>query len=53
LKKGTIMEVNMKKSEEISYLPPKLVVVEINELIEKLGPVISCSGFGGATGAGC
>jgi len=34
------------------YIPPKIEVFEADELIEKIGPVISCSGFGGAT-SGC
>jgi hypothetical protein len=48
------MDVNLKiVNEEISYSPPKMVIVEINELFEKLGPVVSCSGFGGAVTGGC
>lgn len=43
----------MKKEKiEVSYLPPKLVIVEISELLEELGPAISCSAYGGAT-SGC
>jgi hypothetical protein len=48
------MDVNMKNvNEEISYLPPKFEVIEINELYEKLGPAVSCSGFSGAITGGC
>jgi len=43
------MNVSMKKERiENSYLPPKLVIVEISELLEDLGPAIACSGFSGA-----
>jgi len=37
---------------EKEYTPPKLEVFEAQELLEKLGPVVSCSGYGGAT-SGC
>jgi len=47
------MNVNMKKEKnDFSYLPPKLVFVEISEIIEELGPAISCSGYGGSV-TGC
>ena len=39
-------------NEEIDYTPPKLEIIDAKELSEKLGPVVSCSGYGGAT-SGC
>ena len=41
-----------KKNQEIDYHPPKLDIIDADEIMEKFGPVISCSGFGGAT-SGC
>ena len=35
-----------------TYVPPHLEVIDPQELIDKLSPVMSCSGFGGAV-AGC
>jgi len=36
----------------LEYVPPQLEVFDAYELIEKLGPAVSCSGYGGAT-SGC
>ena len=41
-----------KKILDLEYTPPKLEVVNASEIFEKLGPAISCSGFGGST-SGC
>ena len=38
--------------EDLVYIPPELEVFEASELMEKLGPAISCSGYGGAA-SGC
>jgi len=38
--------------EKLEYETPKIEVFEAYELLEKLGPVVSCSGYGGAT-SGC
>jgi len=45
------MELNLNVKVEV-YEPPTIEVFEARELIEKLGPVVSCSGYGGAT-SGC
>jgi len=34
--------------DELEYTPPKIVVLETSELLEKFGPVINCSSFGGS-----
>jgi hypothetical protein len=36
------------KDREIQYIPPKLEVLNISEVLESIGPVISCSAYGGA-----
>ena len=41
-----------KTNEEIKYEPPKLEIMDAVDIFEKLGPVVSCSGYGGAT-SGC
>jgi len=46
------MKGKMKELNEVSYLPPKLVFVEVSEILEDLGPAISCSGYGGSV-TGC
>jgi len=38
--------------EKFDYIPPKIEVIEASEIFEKLGPVISCSSYGGST-SGC
>lgn len=40
------------KSREIQYIPPKVEILNISELMEKIGPAISCSGYGGSV-TGC
>jgi hypothetical protein len=36
------------KGREIQYIPPKLEVLDISEVLENIGPAISCSAYGGA-----
>jgi hypothetical protein len=42
-------ETEIRKTE---YIPPLLVVLETTDVVEKLAPVLSCSGYGGAV-TGC
>ena len=41
-----------KDKNEIVYVPPELVVIDAAEMMEELGPILTCSGYGGAT-SGC
>jgi len=41
-----------KFTKKVKYIPPKIEIFEFSELYDKLGPVISCSGFGGSS-SGC
>ena len=40
------------QNNDFEYIPPKIEIFNEVEVIEKLGPVLSCSGYGGAT-SGC
>jgi hypothetical protein len=44
---------NVTKIEEFEYVPPKMEILETSDIMTKLGPVVSCSGFGGAVTGGC
>ena len=53
--KISFMEVKimvMDQREELEYVPPNIEIFEITEIMNKLGPVLSCSGFGGSS-SGC
>jgi len=41
-----------KTVNNVIYEPPSLEIFSIEEIYENLGPVVSCSGYGGAT-SGC
>ena len=40
------------KIGKTEYIPPKMEVLTPTDIMEKLGPVVSCSGYGGAV-TGC
>ncbi len=41
-----------KTKDTIKYVPPKLKVLDLYEVMDNLGPALSCSGYGGAV-SGC
>jgi len=38
--------------KNVEYVPPIIEIIEASDIMEKLGPVVSCSSFGGST-SGC
>ena len=41
-----------KSTQDLVYIPPEIEIVKSTDILVKLGPVVSCSGFGGAQ-TGC
>ena len=39
--------------EVFEYVPPKLEIFEMSELMERLGPAVSCSGYNNGAVGGC
>ena len=41
-----------KSTKDKGYIPPEMLTLDVSDIMEKLGPVMNCSGYGGAA-SGC